>query len=68
MNIHVKPAKAARPPVYIRHNRTRLLGFPSFRALSPDIRLWPSLAASASRPAPHARAPWLASFATTGRS
>lgn len=67
MNMHVKPVKAARP-VYIRHNRTRLVGSASFRGLSPDIRLWPSRAASSSRPAPHVRAPWLASFATTGRS
>jgi hypothetical protein len=66
MNIHVKPVK--RRPVYAQHNRTRLVGSPSFRGLSPDIRLWPSLAAGASRPAPHVRAARLFKFLTNGQS
>ena len=57
-----------RRPVYVQSDRARLLGSPSFRPLSSDIRLWPSLAARASRPAPHVRAARLFKFVTNGQS
>jgi hypothetical protein len=55
MNIHVKPVKVR--PVHIRAARARQITSPGLRGFSPDIRLWPSRAASASQPAPM-RAPF----------